>query len=127
MNPEPLPADLRDLEARLALRPRPDPPPELRARILAAVNVPLARPWRGWRWLALAAAAVLVLNLTLSVDNARQFHQLAEMTNAEPSAAPRIVEPTADPFQQYAASALASLRPAPSSGTVERSLFTHER
>jgi hypothetical protein len=127
MNPEPLPAELRDLKAQLATRPSPELPPELRARILGGPNVPLARPWRGWRWLAVAAVVAVALNIGLSIDNAGRFHQLAGVTNMEPPRAARDVEPTADPFQQYAASALASLRPAPSPGSVERSLFSHER
>jgi len=128
MNPEPLPADLRDLEAQLVRRPGPEAAPELRARILDATVAPSTRPGRGWRVLALAAVVVFVLNIVLSVGNGVRFERLAELTNALPSARPRTSDaPNADdPFQQYAESALASVRPVPGAGAPDRGLFSHE-
>ncbi len=71
MNPPPLPDDLADLERRLAGRPRPDPPAELRSRVLSAVGRARRPPDFGLGWFAAAAAvlALLAINLSMSVAN----------------------------------------------------------
>src|SRR5262245_36253681 len=121
MNPEPLPADLRDLEAQLARRSGPEPPPALRARILGTAVVPSARPGRGWRLLVLIAVVVLALNITLSIGNGPRFERLAELTNVQPSARPHGPDASNadDQFQRYAESALASVRPAAGAGAPD--------
>jgi hypothetical protein len=123
MNPEPLPPDLRELEAQLADRPRSQPSPELRARILSVPFSP-ERPSRGWRLIQAAAVAVLVLNIALCIRNGVEFDRLRMETEIPRRATPD--RPTDDPFQQYAASALASLRAGPETGAADRSLFMRE-
>src|SRR4051812_14413250 len=111
MNPEALPPDLRKLEAQLARRPRPEPAPELRARILSAAGEPPPCRSRGWQLLAAAAVVVLVLNIGLSIINGVRFDRLAASTEIEgPVAPPGPDSPEMDdPFRRYAANALASL------------------
>jgi hypothetical protein len=71
MNPPPLPDDLADLERRLADRPRPDPPAELRSRVLSAVSRagPPTDVGFGWFTAAAAVLALLAINLSMSVAN----------------------------------------------------------
>jgi hypothetical protein len=127
MSSDRLPPDLRELEARLAQRSGPEPSPELRARLLSAVDENLAQPKsrsRAWRIAGWAAASVVLLNMTMSIANGLRYHRLAEATNVEPGARPRPEAPDAgDSLERYAASALASLRPSSGSGFPERSLF----
>ena len=82
MEPSDLPPELGELEQRLAARLRPQPPADLRPRVLAAVRLELAarpaaaqRKWRRtWQYAAAAAAGVLlVLNLAMSMDNRSNF------------------------------------------------------
>ena len=76
MMPDPLPPELRALERELAARPRPEPPADLRSRVLSAVMVerPSPRPTPaqggfGWFVAATAAAVLLAINLSASVAN----------------------------------------------------------
>jgi hypothetical protein len=128
MNPEPLQRDLRELEAQLSRRPGPGPSPELRARIVSAIQVPPPRPSRGWRFIAAAALVALILNIVLSVGNGVWFNRMTEsgeLTPPAPSPAADVPD-TNDSFERYAASALASLRPSAGPGAADRSLFTRE-
>jgi hypothetical protein len=69
-----LPADLAELERRLAERSRVEPPPELGPRVLAAARAALRHPatpsaLEGWRfWAAVAATVLLAVNLSMSVS-----------------------------------------------------------
>jgi hypothetical protein len=81
VTPDPLPPDLLDLERKLANRPQPGPPVELRARVLAAVSrerpTPRAAPVRnGFARFAAAtaAAALLAINLSASLANDTDWH-----------------------------------------------------
>jgi hypothetical protein len=69
MNQPDLPPELADLERRLADRPRPGPPAELRRRVLAAVARAGSPADVGFGWFAAAAAvlALLAINLSMSV------------------------------------------------------------
>jgi hypothetical protein len=77
-----LPGDLQEVQGRLQARPRPEPSPGHRARILAAVGDALAarrEPW--WRrreaWqTAAAAAAVLVLWANVAIFTLGQPFEL---------------------------------------------------
>jgi hypothetical protein len=71
-----MPNDLAELEQRLAGRSRPDPAPQLRDRILAAIRreaigpAPVEARAGLWQFAATAAALLLVcLNLTMCVVN----------------------------------------------------------
>jgi hypothetical protein len=124
MNPEPLPPDLRDLEARLARRPGPEPAADFRARVLGATADALARrDGRGWGlvWRA-AAVLVLALNLGLSAANGVRFQHLASMAQQRP--APAAAVDGEDRFLAWAAPALASWTPAPDVGAAGRSIFS---
>jgi hypothetical protein len=137
MNPEPLPPNLRDLEEQLAGRPCPEPAADFRARVLAAMTssrtLPISRSAaRRWRvvWQA-AAAVVLALNLGMTVANGVRFQHLTSLAVAPPGleswAARPAVQDGVDPndrFQAFAASALASLTPAPDPGALCRGFFS---
>jgi hypothetical protein len=73
-----LPDDLAGLERRLAARPRTEPGPGCRGRVLDAVRRELRRDPAGpgaWRVAAALAAAVLFgANLALSVANDTSWH-----------------------------------------------------
>jgi hypothetical protein len=76
MTPDPLPPELLALEQELTYRQRPEPPAELRSRVLAVVALerssPRPAPARGGlvRFAAAtAAAALLAINLSASVAN----------------------------------------------------------
>jgi hypothetical protein len=76
VTPNPLPPDLLALERELTAWPQPEPPAELRARVLAAVSrerpAPRPEPVRaGFARFAAAtaAAALLAINLSASVAN----------------------------------------------------------
>jgi hypothetical protein len=126
MNPDPLPPDLHDLEARLARRSGPEPADDLRARVLSAAAALRARtgatrPARPWRlvWQA-AAAVVLALNLALCVGNGIRFQRLS------PSAAPGDAAGWAAPVSREDAletSALAQLTPSADLAALGRRLF----
>src|SRR5262245_31994379 len=85
MRPDPLPPSLRDLEDRLARRPRPEPVADFRARVLRAMTTARDRPVSGrsgrrWRLIWQAAAAVLLaLNLGMSAANGIRFQRLATL------------------------------------------------
>ncbi len=72
-----LPTDLSGLEQELAARAIPEPSPELRGRVMAAirqetVESPAAGLAGIWRFAAaVAAVLVLLLNLSMSVTNRR--------------------------------------------------------
>jgi hypothetical protein len=69
MENEQLPPELEQLERDLADRPRPDPPAELRQRVIGGVRAELQRNGarNGWTFAAAVATAALVwLNLSLS-------------------------------------------------------------
>jgi hypothetical protein len=126
MNLEPLPPHLRELEEQLARRPCPEPPAELRARLLSAVREDwppsvaerFRRPWAiAWR---AAAAILLVLNLGLSAANGVRFARLT------PPPEVRAVVDTDDRWSALAASALASLSPAPDTGTMSQDFFSRK-
>lgn len=139
MNPEPLPPDLRDLEDQLARRPCPEAAAEFRARVLSAMAssqaLPVSQPAaRGWRlvWQA-AAAVILALNLGMSAANGIRFQRLTPLAVAEGNMGRRLAGPEVanaadadDRFQVLAASALASLRPAPDAGALGRQVFSNE-
>src|SRR5262245_27746848 len=134
MRPDPLPPSLRDLEARLARRPAPEPGADFRARVLGAVAderdrpVPARRRWR-LAWQA-AAAIILAMNLAMSAANGIRFQPLT--ASAAPGVARRAAPPRAPDaldengrFERFAASALASLTPAPDAGALGRNCFRH--
>jgi hypothetical protein len=81
VEPSDLPPELKSLEQRLAVRSQPQPPADLRPRVLATVRRELAaqpartrRGWVGWQYAAAAAAGLLlVLNLLMSMDNRSDF------------------------------------------------------
>lgn len=82
MEPSDLTPELRELEQRLAARQRPQPPADLKRRVLTAVRrelaaQPAAARWeqrRIWQYAAAAAAGILlVLNLAMSMDNHSNF------------------------------------------------------
>ncbi len=125
MNPEPLPPHLREWEERLARRPGPEPPAELRTRFLSAVNEarPLARrTGRSWPivW-RVAAAVILVLNLGLSAANGIRFRQLA---SPRTTGSNRMMAVADDRWSVLAASAVATLSPAPDTGALGRDFFS---
>jgi len=128
---------LRDLEERLAGRPCPEPAADFRARVLAAMTnsrtPSISRPaGRRWRlvWQA-AAAVVLALNLGMSAANGMRFQRLTSHAAAPAGFEPCAPRPAAadafdpnDPFEALAASALASLTPAPDAGALCRNFFS---
>ncbi len=132
MRPDPLPPSLRDLEDRLARRPSPEPAADFRARVLGVVADERNRPGparRRWRlaWQA-AAAVLLAMNLAMTAANGIRFQRLT--TPAGPGVARRAAPPSApdaldekDRFERFAASALASLTPAPDAGALGRQCF----
>jgi hypothetical protein len=128
MNPEPLPPDLRDLEARLARRPGPEPAADFRARVLGATADALARPvvrrgGRGWGLVWRAAAVIVVaLNLGLSAANGVRFQHLTSMAQQHP--APAAAVDQEDRFLAWAAPALANWTPAPDVGAAGRNIFS---
>lgn len=89
-----LPDDLLRLEAALAGRPRPEPTPEFRARVLGAVRAELARPVSRrtarrsfWSFAAAAAAAALVcanfaMSLTRDTDCGFRHRPAADLRAA---------------------------------------------
>lgn len=125
MNGDPLPPDLRELEARLTRRPGLEPSSELKVCVLGAAGE-IRSPRRGsaWRLAGWAAAVVLLLNIGLSIANASRFHRLAEVTNVEQPAPSPTMRDESDPFENYAAGAVASLSPSPNVGLPDRSLFS---
>jgi hypothetical protein len=138
MNLEPLPPGLRELEQALARRPAPEPPADLRARVLSAMSAPVpAAPRRAaWHWgLAwkAAAAVVLALNLALTAANASRYRRLAEAPPADAPLARYVTAPGAagatdadDRIPILTASALANWAPAPDAGPLGRSVFSTE-
>jgi hypothetical protein len=76
MTPDPLPPDLLALERELAARWQPEPPADLRSRVLAAAGeavtirqpIPTRIGFAGFA-AATAAAALLAINLSASVAN----------------------------------------------------------
>ncbi len=99
---DPLPPDLLGLERELAARPQPDPPAELRSRILSAVE--RERPGlrtrpapRGFGRFAAAtaAAALLAINLSASVANDTDWHLATPPENLrEITANIRVLDPS---------------------------------
>src|SRR5262245_24252717 len=72
----PLPYDPSERESERAARRRPEPPADLRPRVLAAVEREIGLSRRRWRWRlalvgGLAAAAVLLVAFILWKPNAR--------------------------------------------------------
>ncbi len=86
MENEPLPAELEQLERRLAAGPRPEPPAALRRQVLRSVRAELRpeqfAPW--WRFAA-AAAAVIFLWLSLSVAVAEVANSALQEREWNPS------------------------------------------
>lgn len=124
-----LPENLRELESRLALRPCPDPPADLRSRLLNAVaNVPLPvqHPGRWWIACRAAAAVILAINLTMTVANAVRLQRVSTMTAAPQRAAvaPASASESDDPFDALTASVRSSMTPAPHIGELSRNFFT---
>ena len=71
-----LPADLQQLERDLAGRPRPDPPAELRQRVIQGVRAELQGNGSGNRWTfaaGVAAAVVVWVNLSMSATLATDY------------------------------------------------------
>jgi len=98
-----LPPDLKQLERELAERPRAEPPPDLRRRVLGGARVQLRRELRqGWWAFAAsaAAAAVLIVNVSISAVQATDFDlyngarskQIAEAAQQIRQALPEISE-----------------------------------
>src|SRR4051812_26658635 len=117
---------LRELEAQLVGRPGPEPPAELRARLLGRTAElrqlrPSERRWRQ-RLAGLAAAVVVAVNLALCADNGRRYQGLAIIQHA-PAPAQAERPATEDPFETLAAVALARLTPLPDAGDLARDLF----
>ena len=101
MEPSDLPPDLKELERCLAARSRPQPPPDLRQRVLATVRHELGaqpahtrRGWAGfWQYAAAAAGLLLVLNLAMSMGNRSDFPASRTANGADiQQAAARICE-----------------------------------
>jgi hypothetical protein len=115
MNPEPLPANLRELEARLANRPLPGPSDDFRSRVQAATRdaMPPAFPAPRWRivWRS-AVAVVVLLNAWLCVANGLQFRRLDALNESVASPpAPSSAPDSDDRLESLRASALARLKP----------------
>ena len=101
MEPSDLPPEWEGLARRLAARPRPQPPADLRPRVLAAVRHELAAQpararwgWAGfWQYAAAAAGLLLVLNLAMSMGNRSDFPASRAANGADiQQAAARICE-----------------------------------
>jgi hypothetical protein len=99
---------------------------------MAASRDRLASERAGRRWLVAwraAAAVILVLNVGMSAVNGVRFQRLAAPDGVEPRAARRGLPDAFDPsdhLHSLAASALASVTPAPDAGALSRHLFSHE-
>lgn len=133
MRPEPFPPDLGDLEARLAARPGPEPPGDLRDRVLAAATAELRRPAAPRRprvpWNILgpvAAAVVLAVNFGMNVAHEVRLREWAALANAGPPPEVADTPEGNNGFQRFAAGAVASVKPAPDVGAPGRYLFSNE-
>ena len=95
MTDQRLTPDLERLEQQLASRPREEPPPRLRGRIMGCVEIELrrTRSFFDGRMLVAAAAALVWLNLSLSATNATQ----APLGSSDP---PELAEPLARQIEQ---------------------------
>jgi hypothetical protein len=141
MTPDPLPPDLLALERELAARWQPDPPADLRSRVLAAAGeaitirqpIPTRTGFAGFA-AATAAAALLAINLSTSVANDVDWRSTApadETAVADIAAQVRALDPDVtdrEAFRQVfllhtAANLTATPMPTPS---ADRILLSHK-
>jgi hypothetical protein len=134
MRPDPPLPDRRDLERELAGRTCPEPPADLRNRILAALaaqrQAMSPAPHKRWRMVWQAAAAVILAgNLVLSAANGLRSQSLlsregesAGVAHTGPLPEPAGNEPDAR-FWAFAANALTELKPAPDADSLCRHFF----
>jgi hypothetical protein len=113
--------DPRDLEAALAARACPEPPADLRYRLLAAVSAERAAPPRCWRraWQA-AVAVILALNLTMGAINGVRYQALLSRTPPPREATPTPPTGSDDYVPSFAAGAVGQLAAAPDAGRLVR-------